>query len=173
MFRSALRLLTFIVVYGVAAGAASAYSLKSDEGRFSVELPGEPAFEKLHEKTKAGYFVDRYQWLLDLGDTAWIVTYGDYPQSDVQRLGAEAMYDNGAKGSVEGVNGQLRSQQPVVNGGVRGRELFVFVPDSNLAMRQRMFIVGTRLYQNVYVGADGTERDAKVEAFLNSFQMRK
>ncbi len=154
-------------------GSAAAFTVQSDEGRFTVELAEKPAFEKLREKTDAGYFIDRYQWLLDEGDVAWIVTYSDYPEADVKRLGAETMYDNAAKGAVAGVSGKLRSQAPLQHSGVRGRELFVAVPDGKMVMRQRLFVVGNRLYQNVYVGPDGTERNGEVEVFLNSFRILK
>lgn len=167
------RLAAAVVGYLLIIGSAAAFTLNSDEGRFTVELAEKPAFEKLREKTAAGYFVDRYQWLVDQGDVAWIVTYGDYPEADVRRLGAETMYDNGVKGSVEGVKGTLRNQAPVQHSGVRGRELFVFVPEGKMVMRQRLFLVGNRLYQNVYVGPDGTERNGDVEVFFKSFQIRK
>ncbi len=173
MARLVNRLISGVFVYLLIVGSAAAFTLNSDEGRFTIELSEKPAFEKLHEKTAAGYFVDRYQWLLDKGDVAWIVTYGDYPEGDVRKLGAETMYDNGAKGSVDGVKGTLRNQAPVQHSGVRGRELFVFVPEGKMVMRQRLFLLGNRLYQNVYVGPDGTERNGDVEVFFNSFQMRK
>jgi hypothetical protein len=167
------RLAGVVCAFLLMVGAAAAFTLNSDEGRFTIELIDKPAFEKLHEKTAAGYFVDRYQWLLDQGEVAWIVTYGDYPEADVKRLGAETMYDNGAKGSVDGVKGQLQKQEPIQHSGVRGRELFVTVPEGNMVMRQRLFLVGTRLYQNVYVGPAGTERNGDVEVFFKSFEIRK
>ena len=166
-------LLGLFAACALSASSADAYSLNNREGRFSAELPDEPKFEKLREQTKAGYHVDRYQWLVDKGETAWIITYGDYPPADVRRIGVETMYDNGVQGSVEGVKGTLRDQGPVDHSGVRGRELFVHVPEGNLVMRQRLFILNNRLYQNVYVGPDGTERTPEVEAFLNSFRMRR
>jgi hypothetical protein len=167
------RLAGAVCAFLLIVSAAAAFTLESDEGRFTIELIEKPAFEKLHEKTAAGYFVDRYQWLLDQGEVAWIVTYGDYPEADVKRLGAETMYDNGAKGSVDGVKGKLQKQGPIQHSGVRGRELFVAVPEGNMVMRQRLFLVGTRLYQNVYVGPAGSEQNGDVDVFFNSFQIRK
>jgi hypothetical protein len=168
-----VRVLSLVVACLVMVGQAAAYTLVSQEGRFSIEFLAEPKFEKFNEKTDAGYFVERPQWLLDRGTTAWIVSYGDYPLSDVQRIGAENMYDNSTRGAVEAVKGKLEQSVSVNTSGVQGREIFVLVPGGNMSMRQRFFVTGNRLYQNVYVGPAGSERDATVEAFLASFKINK
>ncbi len=40
-------------------------------------------------------------------------------------------------------------------------------------MRQRMCMVGNRLYQVIYEGPFGTESRADVEEFMTSFQLLK
>jgi hypothetical protein len=62
-----------VILLALQVGPAAAYGLKSDEGRFSIELPAEPSFQAIDEQSNAGAYV-RYQWLVDQGARAWIVT---------------------------------------------------------------------------------------------------
>ena len=173
MPRHLVRLLSLIIVCMLMAGHAAAYTLNSKEGRFTAVFPAEPKFTKENLKTSAGYFVDQFQWLLDQDAVAWLVIYGDYPAAEVKRLGSETMYDNGMRGSVEAVKGTMIRSESINHSGVRGRDSLVDIPADKMILRQRLFVVGSRLYQNIYVGPSGSERDANVEAFLNAFQMRK
>src|SRR5262245_54721900 len=108
-----VRVLSLIAAGLLMVGQAAAYTLVSQEGRFTVEFLAEPKLEKFNEKTDAGDYIDRSQWLLDRGTTAWIVTYSDYPLADVQRIGPETMYDNSTQGAVEAVKGKLQQSVSV------------------------------------------------------------
>jgi hypothetical protein len=153
-----------------AASAADAYTLKSSEGGFSAEFKAEPAFKKLEEKASSGPYA-RYQWLLDQGAYAWIVTYNDYPAGTIEKTGLQHAYQHAVDGGIRGVNGRMQSNNPVSNSGIAGRESTVFIPKGNLIMRQRIFIKGDRLYQNIYVGPPGSEKGKDVEDFFASFRL--
>jgi hypothetical protein len=153
------------------ANIAFAYTLKSDEGRFTAELPAEPTFSKLNETASSGPYV-RYQWLADQGAIAWIITYNDYPAGTIAKTGLEEAYKNAVKGSIRGTKGELRSDKTITQASISGREILISVAGP-LIMRQRIFIIGDRLYQNIYVGTPGTEDDAEVDAFFASFRVEK
>jgi hypothetical protein len=157
--------LAAIVLLLVQVGAAGAYVLKSDEGRFSIELPGEPSFQAIDEQSAAGAHV-RYQWLLDQGGRAFIVTYNDYARTSE----TESVYDHGVEGALAATGGNLVRQQPVMLDGLRGREFFARMPSGN-TLRQRLYLIGNRFYQTIYVGPPGSETDPAVEAFLGSFRV--
>jgi hypothetical protein len=158
-------LLAAIALLVVQAGPAAAYVLRSDEGRFSIELPAEPSFQAIDEQSAAGAHV-RYQWLVDLGHRAFIVTYNDYARTSE----AETIYDNGLEGALTATKGSLVRQQAVTLEGLQGREFFARMPSGN-TLRQRLFLVGNRFYQNIYVGPPGSEVEPAVEAFLASFRV--
>jgi hypothetical protein len=162
-------LIGFVFAFVLSVGAAHAYILNSDEGRFSIELPAQADFKTFNEQSELGPHT-RYQWLVDQGEKAWLVTYNDYPQP---RAGGdtEKAYDIGMNGSIQATKGTLKSQRSVENSGVRGREFYIELPGGQI-IRQRLFIVGKRLYQNIYVGPAGTENGLEVENFLPSFRIR-
>jgi hypothetical protein len=153
------------------ANIAFAYTLKSDEGRFTAELPAEPTFSKLNETASSGPYV-RYQWLADQGAKAWIITYNDYPAGTIAKTGLEEAYKNAVQGSIRGTKGELRSNKAITQADTSGREILISVAGP-LIMRQRIFIIGDRLYQNIYVGPPGTEDDAEVNAFFAFFRVGK
>jgi hypothetical protein len=166
------RVLGAALIFLFSASMAFAYTLKSDEGKFTAEMPAEPGFEKLNEKASSGPYV-RYQWLTDQGAKAWIVTYNDYQSGTIQKTGLEQAYKNAVQGGVQGVKGELRNEKSITQSGISGKESMVFMPSGPLIMRQRIFIIGDRLYQNIYVGPPGTENDTEVDAFFASFRVGK
>ena len=169
---SLVRLLGVALIYAFSVSVTFAYTLKSDEGRFTAEMPAEPGFEKLNEQASSGPYV-RYQWLTDQGSKAWIVTYNDYQAGTIAKTGLAQAYTNAVQGGVKGVKGELRNEKSITQAGVSGKESLVFMPNGPLIMRQRIFIIGDRLYQNIYVGPPGSENDAEVDAFFGSFRVGK
>jgi hypothetical protein len=153
------------------ADIAFAYTPKSDEGKFTAEMSVEPTFEKLNEKAASGPYV-RNQWLTDQGAKAWIVTYNDYTAGTIAKTGLEEAYKSAVQGSVQGTKGELRSEKAITQAGTSGHEILVSIPGPFI-MRQRIFIVGDRLYQNIYVGPPSDEDDAGVDAFFTSFRVEK
>jgi hypothetical protein len=160
-----------VIICVLFANVVFAYTLKSDEGKFTAEMPAEPAFEKLNEKASSGPYV-RYQWLTDQGAKAWIVTYNDYPAGTIAKTGLEQAYKNAVQGSIRSTQGELRSDKVITQAGTSGHEVLISIAGP-LNMRQRIFIIGDRLYQNIYVGHPGTEDDAEVNAFFASFRVKE
>jgi hypothetical protein len=70
------------------------------------------------------------------------------------------------------VKGDLRANDPITVGVLQGREVVAVVP-GGLVLRQRFFIEGDRLYQNMYVGPVGSQDDPAVEAFFASFRVMR
>ena len=94
------------------------------------------------------------------------MTYTEYSTPPVKN------YDKNVMGLLAATKGKLIRQAKIEQAGVDGREVVTLLPD-NAVMRQRMFLVGNRLYQAVYAGPAGTEAGADVELFMTSFQLLK
>jgi hypothetical protein len=162
-----------IILLCALAGAAHAYTLKSSEGAFAAEMLAEPGYKRLDETAKDGQQYVRHEWLLDQGAKAWIVSYNDYKAGTIAKQGLEKSFENAIKGSTQAVKGELRSTTKIDNYGVAGREAQIFMSSYNLVMRQRVFFVGDRLYQAIYVGPPGSEKDQVVDDFMKSLNMKR
>ena len=81
----------------------------------------------------------------------------------------ERVLDGARDGAVGNVNGVLRSEQRIALGGHPGRDLVVDVPGQVVA-RQRIYLVGRRLYQLIVV-TDQPPSSPEIERSLNSFRL--
>jgi hypothetical protein len=162
-----------LAIVFVCAGAADAYTVKSPEGGLSAEFKAEPTLSTLNETAKDGQSYQRFQWLLDEGETAWIVSYNDYNPGTVGRVGLTEFYEAAAKGSVTATGGwQVGELKSITLSGISGRELLTAVEGTTqFRVRQRMFTRNDRFYQIVYVGLPGTENSAAAQAFLDSLRI--
>ena len=171
--RNGLAAFAAVILMCAIGGGAHAYTLRSDEGNFVAEFLAEPGYKKLEETAKDGQHYTRHEWLLDQGEKAWIVTYNDYRAGTIAKQGLEKSFENAVGGSVNAVKGELRGVTRINNHGIDGREALVFMPDYKLIMRQRIFFIGDRLYQAIYVGPVGSEKDKVVDDYMTSLNMRR
>lgn len=147
------------------AGAAAAFQFTDEVGRFSVRFPAEPTLDKQEGSSHAGPHV-HYTWEVDHEGRHFSVTYTEYMRAPAKN------YDKNMRSMLDATKGQLLRQSKVDLDGVDGREAFTQLPQ-NAVMRQRIFQVGNRLYQAVYVGPMGSESREEVETFMQSFQLLK
>jgi len=145
--------------------AAGAFQFKDEAGRFSARFPAEPSLDRQEGSSALGPHVHT-TWEVDLDGRHWSVTYTEYSTPPVKN------YDKNVMGLLTATKGKLIRQAKIEQAGVDGREVVTLLPD-NAVMRQRMFLVGNRLYQAVYAGPAGTEAGADVELFMTSFQLLK
>jgi hypothetical protein len=156
---------------GVAAAAllltlgVSAFTLKDEVGRFSASFPAEPTLDKVEGSSALGPHV-HYTWEVDVDDRHWSVTYTEYTTPPVKN------YDKNVMNLLAATKGKLVWQGKIEQSGFDGREVVTLLPD-NTVMRQRMFMVGNRLYQVLYGGPAGSETHAEAESFLTSFELLK
>lgn len=171
--RNGFAIFAAVMLMCAIGSAAHAYTLRSDEGNFVAEFLAEPGYKKFEETAKDGQEYTRHEWLLDQGEKAWIVTYNDYRAGTIANQGLEKSFENAVAGSVNAVKGELRGVTKISNHGTGGREALIFMPSYNLIMRQRIFFIGDRLYQAIYVGPVGSEKDKVVDDYLASLNMKR
>lgn len=144
-------------------GAAGAFTFKDEAGKFAAEFPAQPSLDKREGMSATGPHV-HYTWEVDVDDRHFSVTYTEYTTAPVKN------YDKNVMGLLAATRGKLMRQARIDQDGIDGREIVTLLPD-NAVMRQRLFQVGTRLYQAVYAGPFGTETRPDVETFMTSFQL--
>jgi hypothetical protein len=169
--RPVLALVAVLALVCAAVEAADAYTLRSDEGKFVAEFSAEPKYKDYEEKAHDGQQYVRHEWMLDQGEKAWLVSYNDYRRGTISDAGLDKSFENAIRGTTQGVKGELRNTTKLDNAGIAGREALIFSTSYKLMLRQRIFFVGDRIYQILYVGPPGTETDGAVDAFLSSLKI--
>jgi hypothetical protein len=162
---STLGLVAGLAAWLLLAGAAAAFEFKDEAGKFSARFPAEPTLDKREGQSATGPQV-HYTWEVDVADRHFSVTYTEYTKAPVKN------YDKNVMSLLAATKGKLIHQARIEQDGIDGREIVTLLPD-RAVIRQRMFQVGNRLYQAVYAGPYGTERQAEVETFMTSFKLLK
>ena len=142
-----------------------------EEGRFSILVPRTPRETTETTKTELGT-LDEHTFTVIHGDIAYIVNYGEYPQSFIN-ADHYAMLDSLRDGAVESVGGRLLSERAISINGYPGREIKVKISSSSetAIMQVRIYIVRNRLYY-VYTMAPETRASSPtIKKFLDSFKL--
>jgi hypothetical protein len=140
---------------------------RSAKGAFVVLLPGQPKVD-VNPPDPTGRGETRY--VIDLGDTAYIVAFDDYAPGHLTNANPISVLDTAQDALLKALNGKLRQQRPTTISGFPGREVLFDTPDHNTG-KVRVYVVKNRLYQVWYLGPTGRETRPEVDRFLNSFQL--
>ncbi len=133
----------------------------SDEGRFSVSMPGTPRFAK-----QVANGMDNYSFLLESTRGTYMVSYFDLT------AGLSLPADRGMQAFAAARKGEITKTTTDVSlpNGATGKEAMIQLSGGETTVRLRLYIVGSRYY---VVSLDGsrdhvTSRDA--DAFFDSFK---
>jgi hypothetical protein len=142
--------------------------LRSHEGGFRVELPGEPALAKQKASTTSGTIELVTYTLHRANGTAYIVAYNDYPDDLVAKSTPDAILDR-VVGGAFGERGKLRSSGPIELDSHKGRLVEGNV-QGGLDYRSRFYLVRSRLYQ-VSVVSEAAAKPEDEKRFFESFAL--
>jgi hypothetical protein len=171
VFQRTVRLLAQLLVAALCSGSAGAYTLTSDDGRFSVELPAKPGFKQRRiQRVRDGAIFESNEWRLDQPWITWQVSYRDHSQN-ADDATADKIFNRVLLELPASLGGDLRLFRYIERDGTQGLEVRIFVPRNRMLLRSQIFVVGTRQYNISYVGPDGSEIESVVETYLNSFHI--
>jgi hypothetical protein len=167
----ALRLCFLAALIAISVVACSRdEKVVSEDGRFSAVFPGPPKTSSLPVQS-GDVTVTMNMVGVENGPASYIVSTVDYPQGTLSGKPVDAAFQSIVDGTVGNVRGTLRSAAPITLGDTTGREVLIDVTAKNLAVHERIFIIGDRLYQVMYGGPAGTESAPSATRFLNSFKL--
>jgi hypothetical protein len=174
--RMALVGLAVIPLFAAADEPGSALKpFTSTKGNFSVLLPGTPREEKVSIPDPKGEPGEQYQFVLDRGNGAYVVSYQDNP--DLKSAGREEAERklSAARTAVQrGFGGRLLGERPIkLHDTYPGLEFEVEVPAGPGLYRSRMYLVRGRLHQVIVVGAREFTTATEADRVLDSFRLLK
>jgi hypothetical protein len=169
--------LTLPLLFG-AHGAAQTENLPagwrvftSNEGSFTIHLPGPPSESKQRVPTAAAN-LDVHLFVVETkDDRAYVVSYCDLPAAEVKPGNEEKRLDLAREGAVTNSRGKLRSEKEYKVDGYPGRELEIDADKTQI--RMRIIVVNQRLYQVMAMGSAKVIRGKDSALFLDSFKVSK
>jgi hypothetical protein len=164
---SAFSLLAVLVV---SALPVRAEAVNSKDGRFAATFPGSARMSTTPVQS-GDVTVRMTVYAFENGQLNYYVSYSDYPPRTFDRLSRDQAYVNVINATLANVKGRKEREADVKLGDVTGREVLIDVPAQHATMRERLFLVGNRLYQVVYGGPPGSANAKPALDFLNSFKL--
>jgi hypothetical protein len=140
---------------------------RSDEGGFTLLLPGEPEVNTQLTDTDAGS-VELTMALTEMSNYAAGVSFNDIPAG--AQADPDTLLQGGRDGAAANLNGAVISDKPIELNGYPGLEFVVETPN-NLHYVARIFIVNDRLYQVLFLAARDDIAQFDVQAFFDSFKL--
>ncbi|HEY7990431.1 MAG TPA: hypothetical protein VID77_03490 [Stellaceae bacterium] len=159
-----------ILVAGAVAAEPTMKRFISDEGRFSVALPGEPHAEREEVRSADGKGVTvLHEFSVNTEPHVfYMVTYSDPPEDEVI-ADAQGRLDEIAANATRG--SKILSDKKISLGGVPGRAL-VYRDEKNQSFDQRVYIAGNRIYVLSVMRPHGVSPKHAHE-FLESFRIAR
>lgn len=142
----------------------------SQDGGFRATFPTKAQTTSMPVKT-GDLTVTMKMVAAEKNGASFVVSYADYPAGSLSRKSPDQAFQDIVDGTVGNVQGTLRSADPISLGATAGRVVLIDVPAQNVAVNERIFLVGDRLYQVMYGGPKGTESAKDATAFLDSFKL--
>jgi len=147
----------------------------STKGNFSVLLPGTPTEAKVPIADPKGEPAEQYQFTLDRGNGAYVVSYQDNPGLKSAGMEESERALSAARSAVQrGFGGRLLSERKIkLHDTYPGLEFEVEVPAGPGLCRARMYLVKGRLHQVIVVGAREFATAAEADRVLDSLKLLK
>jgi|SRR5687767_6643254 len=102
---------------------------RSNEGGFSVLMPGAPTPNKVTVNTTSGV-KEADTFTLNEGElNEYMIAYSKYPKTDSKKVSTDKLFDDIRNGIVLAQQGKLRSEAAITLEGHRGREIAIETPD--------------------------------------------
>ncbi len=142
---------------------------KSDEGKFSVRLPGKPE----EEVVEVGAAKEKqHQFKIGSEHGMYLVSYQDNPNlKGASSKKIEAALEGGRDGAVGVFHGKLIESKSVTLDKKHPGLIFrVTIPDANGEARCRFYMVGTRLYQIMAIGEPDFANSEEASQVIESFK---
>jgi len=168
------RLCGALLYAALSAGPADAFTLTSDEGRFTIEMPSKPKLETRRMRNRiGGDTATSFEWYVDQREpeVTWEVSYRDHNPRVVDAKFPSRIFDDVIQEIQRRDDTKLLSHKFIEHHGMRGLEVRYLNTLHRAQLRSRFFVVGARLYLIQYGGRYDTDNEPHVEGYLNSFRV--
>jgi hypothetical protein len=140
---------------------------RSDEGGFTVLMPGKPKAQNQTLDSPVGQ-VKMVMYMAGSSKAGCAVAYADYPAQLINSTDPQKTLDGARNGAIKNVNGKLISETSINFHGLPARDVRIEIPKKAL-ITARLILAGPRFYQLMFIAPTDKEHEQDISQFLNSF----
>ncbi|HEX5706038.1 MAG TPA: hypothetical protein VFX96_02000 [Pyrinomonadaceae bacterium] len=167
----ALTLLLAVSAQPRPAPEAAWREFTSNEGGFTVSLPGEPQARTVVTYTRSGPLYTNTVSSNDDDLNNFSVSWTSYEDDRLARRPVEKLFDRVREGLLKATGGRLLSDSPVNLDGHPGRAFAYETPDGDVH-KFRVYVVSDKFYQVSTQTKAAANAPSAGERFLASFKLR-
>lgn len=168
--RRILALLFASLLHVLPAAAQTAVPYTSEAMGYSVTFPAKPNVKDETVDLGDGQSAKMNTVQILAANAIFDVTVAEYPKGTVQSIGEDKVLDNARDGAVANAPGPLISEAKIDFAGRPARELTIDM-SMNHVSRNRIFVIGDRLFNVGAVAAKDKTKSEAIEVFFSSFKL--
>lgn len=170
LLRSMLTFVSIVLLPIAMVRAAELTEFKSEAGKFSIRLPGEP----LYEKTTVGDAQEtQHQFTVSVEQGVYLISYQENP--NLEGKGPKELVsalESGRDRMKAAFQGEIiESKKILLDKTHPGLQFRFTIPAANGESRCRFYLVGTRLYQLMAMGMPDFVQSDEATQVLDSFKL--
>ncbi len=146
---------------------------KSEEGRFSIMMPGQPKISEVQIANSDGEPTIQTQFIAGSESGVYLVSFQDNPNLvGADKTKIARAFEVGREGLSKAFRGEALEEKPItLLDKYPGRQFRMSIPAAGGQGLCRLYLVGTRLYQVMAVGVPAFVDSEETQAFLSSFSL--
>jgi hypothetical protein len=175
--RLRLIVIPFVVMFFTSAcgGGSDWQTYSSTSGNFSILAPGSFKETTQSNDTAIGK-IESHTFVLDHGAISYFVSYADFPADAMQVANTDSALEGGVGGALENMNATLVNKIDISLDGAPGKEVQGDIPANETfpnggVVKARAYLVSNRLYQIYVLVKKGSESDAQMDRYIQSFKL--
>jgi hypothetical protein len=140
---------------------------RSDEGRFTVLMPGKPEAKNQVLETPVGK-VAMVMYMAGSGKAGCAVAYADYPAQLINSTDPQKTLDGARNGAVKNVSGRLVSESNIDFHGLPARDVSIEIPGKAF-VTARFILASPRFYELMFIAPTDKGHEQDISKFFDSF----
>jgi hypothetical protein len=150
------------------AAGARAETVNSSHWGFSATFPCQSEISTQPVTTAQGN-VTMTSYACHEGGRRYLIAFADFPAGSITKETAESGYDAAVNSVASAAGGTIRAAVVYPLGDISGRDVVVDMASKKKAIHARIFYLGDRQFQVMFLGPAGEENGKVCLDFLNSF----
>jgi hypothetical protein len=138
---------------------------RSDEGRFTVLMPGKPELQ--NQVTPVGK-INMVMYMAGTNNASCAVAYADYPAQLIDSTDPQKMLEGAKNGALKNIKGRLISETSIDFHGLPAKEVRIEIQNKAFATA-RFILASPRFYEIMFIASEDKGHEQDITKFFDSF----
>ncbi len=160
-------IVVYLLIHTFTAGnkLAPFKEFRSDEGRFTVLMPGKPELQ--NQVTPVGK-INMFMYMAGTNKANCAVAYADYPAQFIDSTDPRKILEGAKNGAIKNISGRLISETSIDFHGLPAKEVHIEIPNKGF-VTARFILASPRFYELMFIASEDKGHEQDISKFFDSF----